>query len=38
MKTLIVFNHPYDGSFCSAILAAALKGLAGSGQASDVIS
>lgn len=27
MKTLIVFNHPYDGSFCAAILGAVRKGL-----------
>jgi NAD(P)H dehydrogenase (quinone) len=27
MKVVIVFNHPYDGSFCSAILQAATKGL-----------
>lgn len=26
MKTLIVFNHPYDGSFCNAILMAAKQG------------
>lgn len=27
MKTLIVFNHPYDGSYCNAILDAVLAGL-----------
>lgn len=32
MKTLIVFNHPYEGSFCNAILDAAQEGLAESGQ------
>lgn len=26
MRTLIVFNHPYDGSFCNAILMAAKRG------------
>lgn len=26
MKTLIVFNHPYDGSFCNALLMAAKRG------------
>lgn len=32
MKTLIVFNHPYAGSFCNAIMEAVIKGLAESGQ------
>lgn len=27
MRTLIVFNHPYEGSYCNAILNAAMKGL-----------
>ncbi|PZR35008.1 MAG: NADPH:quinone reductase [Azospira oryzae] len=27
MKTVIVFNHPYDGSFCNAILTAVISGL-----------
>jgi putative NADPH-quinone reductase len=27
MRTVIVFNHPYEGSFCSAILGAVSKGL-----------
>lgn len=26
MRTLIVFNHPYDGSFCNALLLAAKRG------------
>lgn len=26
MRTLIVFNHPYDGSFCNAVLMAAKRG------------
>lgn len=26
MRTLIVFNHPYDGSFCNALLMAAKRG------------
>lgn len=32
MKTLIVFNHPYGGSFCGAIMAAVEDGLKDSGQ------
>jgi NAD(P)H dehydrogenase (quinone) len=27
MKVLIVFNHPYDGSFCNAVLNSVTKGL-----------
>lgn len=27
MRTAIVFNHPYEGSFCNAILNAVVKGL-----------
>ncbi|PXY02161.1 NADPH:quinone reductase [Marinifilum breve] len=27
MRTLIVFNHPYDGSYCNAILQSVQKGL-----------
>ncbi|MBT1707299.1 NAD(P)H-dependent oxidoreductase [Fulvivirgaceae bacterium PWU5] len=27
MRTVIVFNHPYDGSYCSAILQSVAKGL-----------
>ncbi len=37
MKTLIVFNHPYDGSYCNAILDAALLGLRQSNQHVDII-
>lgn len=37
MKTLIVFNHPHDGSFCSAILDAVQQGLLESGQPSGLI-
>lgn len=32
MKTLIVFYHPYKGSFCNAILTAALEGATESGH------
>ena len=32
MKTLIVFNHPYGGSYCAAVMAAVEKGLEKSGQ------
>ncbi len=27
MRTVIVFNHPYEGSYCNAILSAVVKGL-----------
>lgn len=37
MKTLIVFNHPHEGSFCSAILEAVQHGLKESGQPSGLI-
>lgn len=37
MKTLIIFNHPYDGSFCNAILSAALEGSAEGGHHCRVI-
>ena len=32
MKTLIVFNHPYGGSYCASIMAAVEKGLDKSSQ------
>ena len=37
MKTLFVFNHPYDGSFCNALLDAALNGVTRSDGESDII-
>ncbi len=37
MKTLIVYDHPYRGSYCHAILEAVKNGLATSGQEIDVI-
>lgn len=37
MRTLIVFNHPYKGSFCSAILSRITETLRGKGEAFDVI-
>ncbi|MBW7871491.1 MAG: NAD(P)H-dependent oxidoreductase [Flavobacteriia bacterium] len=27
MKTVVVFNHPYEGSYCNAILESVIKGL-----------
>lgn len=36
MKTLIVFNHPYDGSFCDAILVAAKQGAELQGECSVI--
>ena len=37
MRTLVVFNHPYDGSYCNAILQAVQKGLSDSNQPYDII-
>jgi len=37
MKVLIVFNHPYDGSFCNAILNAVTAGLQKANHEVDVI-
>lgn len=37
MRTLFVFNHPYDGSFCNALLDAALNGVSRCGSESDII-
>lgn len=37
MKTAIVFNHPYDGSFCNAILKAVRQGLLNAGHEIDLI-
>ncbi len=37
MKTVIVFNHPYEGSFCNAILEAVQSGLHRSGHTTDLI-
>lgn len=37
MKTLIVFNHPYNGSFCHSILESVKKGLLGAGHEVDII-
>ena len=37
MNTLIVFNHPYEGSYCNAILEAVRNGLEQGGHHHDVI-
>lgn len=37
MKTLIVYNHPYNGSFCRSILESVKKGALESGNEVDVI-
>lgn len=37
MKVVIIFNHPYDGSYCNAILNSALKGLQKANHQTDVI-
>lgn len=37
MRIAIVFNHPYDGSFCNAILNAVIKGLQKNNHEIDLI-
>ena len=37
MKTLIIYNHPYDGSFCNAIMKAVQKGLRKGGHKCKLI-
>lgn len=37
MRTLIVFNHPYEGSYCNAILNSVEKGLSRAGHEIDLI-
>ena len=37
MKTAIVFNHPYEGSYCNALLAAVSTGLSKAGHEIDLI-
>lgn len=37
MRTVIVFNHPYDGSYCNAILESVTKGLEKSSHEVDLI-
>lgn len=37
MRTVIVFNHPYEGSFCNAILNAITKGLQKGGHEVDLM-
>ncbi len=37
MKALIVFNHPYDGSYCNAILNSVTRGLKQANHEIDII-
>jgi len=37
MKVAIIFNHPYEGSFCNAILQSVLRGLRAAGHETDVL-
>lgn len=37
MRTLIIFNHPYEGSFCNAILDASILGLQQKNDEVDLI-
>lgn len=37
MKVLIIFNHPYDGSFCNAVLNSVTKGLLKGNHEFDLI-
>ena len=36
MKVAIIFNHPYEGSYCSAILRSVTAGLTGAGHTVDL--
>lgn len=37
MRTLIVFNHPYEGSYCNALLQSVINGLKKAQHEVDVI-
>ncbi|MFL9485292.1 NAD(P)H-dependent oxidoreductase [Chitinophagaceae bacterium LWZ2-11] len=37
MKTAIIFNHPYSGSYCNAILESVIRGLQKAGHTIDVL-
>jgi putative NADPH-quinone reductase len=37
MRTAIVFNHPYEHSFCTAILQSVIRGLHNAGHETDVL-
>jgi len=37
MKVVIIFNHPYEGSYCNAILQSVLSGLKKAGHEADLI-
>jgi len=36
MKVAIVFNHPYEGSYCNAVLKSVMKGLTDGGHTADL--
>lgn len=37
MKVVVVFNHPYEGSYCNAILNSVIRGLHHAGHEVDII-
>src|SRR6266852_5243002 len=37
MKVAIVFNHPYEGSYCNAVLKSVMKGLGEGGHSADLL-
>jgi len=37
MKIAVVFNHPYEGSFCNAVLEATLAGIRRAGHEADLL-
>lgn len=37
MKVVVVFNHPYEGSYCNAILNSVVRGLHHAGHEADII-
>ena len=37
MKTVIIFNHPYEGSYCNSILTSVVAGIQQAGNTYDII-
>ena len=37
MKTMVIFNHPYEGSYCAAVRQAVISGLKTAGAEIDVL-
>jgi len=37
MKVVIIFNHPYEGSYCSSVLTSVIAGIQKAGHEADII-